>query len=220
MELHSGVLQMLTLPHHRHHHKAPDQHYPHGPSSSFLTRLLPSFCPVFQLQTRPASEENPECDITGEPPHHAPLSPRPHVPRHDPAHRYGLVCISLSLLLRLWFTLSRSLPHTQAHACTCTLSLPTSGLPAACPRNGNQSKVTHASNHQTPAAHSFTKNRSSAVPPPPLPPSPETKRRRIDWSGDLFSQIIPVDVAFCLECILISAIKSTPLVYVHRQWWC
>lgn len=175
MELHSGVLQMLTLPHHRHHHKAPDQHYPHGPSSSFLTRLLPSFCPVFQLQTRPASEENPERDITGEPPHHAPLSPRPHVPRHDPAHRYGLVCISLSLLLRLWFTLSRSLPHTQAHACTCTctLSLPTSGLPAACPRNGNQSKVTHASNHQTPAAHSFTKNRSSAAHPTP----PRRKQR-------------------------------------------
>lgn len=189
MELHSGVLQMLTLPHHRHHHKAPDQHYPHGPSSSFLTRLLPSFCPVFQLQTRPASEENPERDITGEPPHHAPLSPRPHVPRHDPAHRYGLVCISLSLLLSLWFTLSRSLPHTQAHACTCTctLSLPTSGLPAACPRNGNQSKVTHASNHQTPAAHSFTKNRSSAA--HPSPPSPlagnKEEENRLEWRSFL-----------------------------------
>lgn len=61
----------------------------------------------------------------------------------------------------------------------------------------------------------FTKNRSSAQPSPP-----ETKSRRINWTGDLFSQIIPVDVAFCLECILISAIKSTPLVYVHRQWWC
>lgn len=182
MELHSGVLQMLTLPH-RHHHRAPDQHYPHGPSSSFLTRLLPSFCPVFQLQTRPASEENPERDITREPPHHAPLSPRPHVPRHDPAHRYGLVCISLSLLLRLWFTLSRSLPHTQAHARTRTLSLPTSGLPAACPRNGNQSKVTHASNHQTPAAHSFTKNRSSAA--PPAPAGNKEEENRLEWRSFL-----------------------------------
>lgn len=63
--------------------------------------------------------------------------------------------------------------HTHTH----TLSgLPVTGLPAARPPNGNQSKVTHAPNHQTPTAHSFTKKRSSAQ-------APETKtgENKLDW---------------------------------------
>lgn len=74
------------------------------------------------------------------------------------------------LLLRFFLTLSFpflflvSAPSFSL-SCTHTNSFPTSGLPAACPRNGNQSKVTHAPSHQTPAAHSFTKNRSNAQPP-------------------------------------------------------
>lgn len=63
---------------------------------------------VFQLQTRTASEEDPECDITREPPHNAPLGPRPHVPWHDATHRYGSVlvrsatAVARALILSVW----------------------------------------------------------------------------------------------------------------------
>lgn len=131
---------------------------------TLLTPTNPFFlCLLLQLQTRSASEENPECHVNREPPHHAPLGPRTHVTWHDPSHRYGYPPVAKALphWVSSFFCLLLFLSHSYSH----TNSFPTSGLPAACPRNGNQSKVTHAPSHQTPAAHSFTKNRSNAQPP-------------------------------------------------------
>ena len=73
-----------------------------------------------------------------------------------------------------------SVSHTDTHSQTHMPSLPTSSLPAACPRNGSQSKVTHAPNHQTPTAHPFTKNRSSAQ-------SPQTRsgENKLKWRSFL-----------------------------------
>lgn len=54
--------------------------------------------------------------------------------------------------------------------------------------------------------------------PPPFPASPPVQpqlQNKLEWRVVLF-QIIIVDAAFCLEWILISPIKSTSLLYVHR----
>lgn len=80
------------------------------------------------------------------------------------------------------------LSHTHAYTHTQTYRLPMSGLPAACPRNGNQSKVTHAPNHQTPAAHLFYQKqilRST------LPSGNHEQENKLDWRSflsDYFSR--------------------------------
>lgn len=54
--------------------------------------------------------------------------------------------------------------------------------------------------------------------PTPFPASPPVQpqlQNKLEWRVVLF-QIIIVDAAFCLEWILISPIKSTSLLYVHR----
>lgn len=44
-------------------------------------------------------------------------------------------------------------------------------------------------------------------------------QNKLEWRVVLL-QIVIVDAAFCLEWILISPIKSTSLLYVHRPMWC
>lgn len=174
-------------------------HAPTAPPPSPRMSLRPFTSPsphlVFQLQTRPTSEEDPERDVAGEPAHHAPLGPWSHVSRHDPSNRYALafdprflVVVAKAPMVHAvaFFSVASFLSptHTRARARsrtpTHTPSLPTSSLPAACPRNGSQSKVTHAPNHQTPTAHPFTKNRSSAQ-------SPQTRSRenKLKWRSFL-----------------------------------
>lgn len=163
------------------------------PPMRMLLRPFTSPSPhlVFQLQTRPTSKEDPECDIAGEPTHHAPLGPWSHVSRHDPSNRYALafnprflVVVAKALMSHTvaFFPVASFLTptHMRERAPTHMPSLPTSSLPAACPRNGSQSKVTHAPNHQTPTAHPFTKNRSSAQ-------SPQTRSRenKLKWRSFL-----------------------------------
>ena len=152
----------------------------------------------------------------------------------------GMVGNTLSLLLRLWFTVSGyfsispflHLYHTHTHTHTHT------------DKHAHRHTLTHT--HTQPPRYQWPPRSLSSkwqpVQSDTCTQPPDTSRSlvyqkqilcstprkptggwggwRINWSGDLFSQIIPVDVAFCRECILISAIKSTPLVYVHRQWWC
>lgn len=98
---------------------------PPPPAAPLLRVAHPCFSPlVFQLQARSASEEDPECDITREPTHHAPLSPRPHVPRHDPSNRYGLAfglfsaIVTKPLMIHSVWVFSIALLLSVTHTCT------------------------------------------------------------------------------------------------------
>lgn len=98
MELHSGEVQMLTpsplhTPPPRIILLTVSAAHPALPcltsctfSFSFFLLRLP-----LQLQTRTTSEEDPERDVAGEPPHHATFGAWTHVPWHDSSHRYGSV---------------------------------------------------------------------------------------------------------------------------------
>lgn len=110
MGLLSGALQMLTLP-------PPPPPLPLA-THTLLTPTNPFFlCLLLQLQTRSASEENPECHVNREPPHHAPLGPRTHVTWHDPSHRYGYPPVAKALphWVSSFFCLLLFLSHSYSH---------------------------------------------------------------------------------------------------------
>ncbi len=94
---------------------------------------------------------------------------------------------------------------------------PFSQQPAAHPLNGTLQNLT-ALIQSTSQNHWLS--RPTPLPsqqaPPPVQPQLQNK---LEWRVVLF-QIIIVDAAFCLEWILISPIKSTLLLYVHRPMWC
>lgn len=172
--------------HHNHHH----HHY----HSRRLTRRITCSHLLLPTSSRPGRPPKRTQSVTSpENPHIMPHSvPGLMSPGMIPptGTLWPSVQGSWRLLLRLWwFTLSHSYPwppfclthtHTRTHSQTHMPSLPTSSLPAACPRNGSQSKVTHAPNHQTPTAHPFTKNRSSAQ-------SPQTRsgENKLKWRSFL-----------------------------------
>lgn len=145
----------LTLPHRRHRRcpHAPPLHVSHLTSSLFLPAVSAPDPAGLRREPRAWHHRRTPTSCPTQSPASCPLAwSRPQV-------RFGLyqsVTVAKALIHSVW------LSSLSTHTCTPTPH-PTGGIPAACPRNGNQSKVTHAPNHQTPAARSFTKNRSSAA---------------------------------------------------------
>lgn len=152
---------------------------------------------VFQLQTRPTSEEDPECDVAGEPTHHAPLGPWSHVSRHDPSNRYALAFNPRFLVVvakalddshsSLLFCGLLSVTHT--HTLTRVSAHPHT-RPASLPVASPQLVLEMAASpkwHMHPTTRHQLLTRLPKTDPLLNPRKPGAGR--INWSGDLFSQI-------------------------------
>lgn len=169
---------------------------PPPPRMSLRPFTSPSPHLVFQLQTRPTSEEDPECDVAGEPTHHAPLGPWSHVSRHDPSNRYALafnprflVVVAKALMIHTvaFFSVASFLSPTHTHA---RASAHPHTWPASLPVASPQLVLEMAASpkwHMHPTTRHQLLTRLPKTDPLLNPRKPGAGR--INWSGDLFSQI-------------------------------